>query len=80
VFLLGTGTRLTTGAGAADFLAATRGFALVTADQRLAFHGRLAARGLAAEPLAEVSGINYSKGERVDVTIYRLAGQAASPH
>ena len=73
VFLLGTDTRLVGGAGAAAWLQATDGaVAAVRDSEETAFR---AALGGAAERLAvlgTVDGLNYSKGDRLTLTVYRL--------
>lgn len=79
VFLLGTRTQLTTGAGAADALIDHGGAAIVEMREREAFDARLKARGVAAAPIAEIDGINYSKGDSVVLTIFRRAEEGTSP-
>jgi len=71
VFLLGTGTKLTTGEGAANFLAATPdGIALVSDREAAAFRAALAARQVGATAVDTVSGLNYSNGQRLTLTLY----------
>jgi 4-amino-4-deoxy-L-arabinose transferase-like glycosyltransferase len=74
VFLAGTGTVLTQGEGAARHLLGDPACALaaVEARERPAFDAALAAAGRSAEPLASVAGINYSKGDRLELTLFRL--------
>jgi 4-amino-4-deoxy-L-arabinose transferase-like glycosyltransferase len=73
VFLLGTDTRLTDGAGAADFL---RGgpcrFALLDgrASER-SFVQRAEATGLRYSPAGKVEGVNISTGRPVSISVYR---------
>ncbi len=72
VFLLGTGTRLVTGARAADIAAGRGGLALIEDRQRPAFLAKLVDLGASAQPLDQLSGINYSRGKPVHITIYRV--------
>jgi 4-amino-4-deoxy-L-arabinose transferase-like glycosyltransferase len=60
-------------AGMADAPVSAGGEALVSGRLDVEFHQRLAARGLAAQPLGSVSGIDYSDGERMTLTLYRIA-------
>lgn len=78
VFLLGTATTLGGGAEAADALIGG-GAAIVEARERAAFDARLVARGAVADPVAELSGFNYSKGEPVTLTIFRKAESDTAP-
>ncbi len=74
VFLLGTGTLLTTGAGAADRLIEDRrAAALVALDQEGAFQGRLAGAGIVVRQLGETRGYNYSKGRWTSLRLYARA-------
>jgi 4-amino-4-deoxy-L-arabinose transferase-like glycosyltransferase len=71
-FLVGTATRLTDGAGAAEFLA--QGgcrFALIEAQAEPAFRQRAQAIGLQYSPYRRVEGFNYSRGRAVTITVYR---------
>ena len=71
VFLLGTETRLTGGAGAAEFLAHTaRGVALVESREELAFRAALGSGEIAVHALGQIAGINYSNGRRLVLTLY----------
>jgi 4-amino-4-deoxy-L-arabinose transferase-like glycosyltransferase len=72
VFYLGTDTRLTDGTGAADVTADQGGLAIVEDSERGRFVSRLG--DLGAEPFAldTVTGLNYSKGKPVRITIYRV--------
>jgi hypothetical protein len=79
VFLLGTQTRLGDGADAADALVELGGAAIVEARARAAFEARLLERNAAAAPFAEIDGFNYSKGERVRLTVFRKTESAAAP-
>src|SRR5262245_44955872 len=75
VFLVGTSTRLTDGAGAADML--REGycrFALVEARQERAFVQRAEALGLRYAPGPRIEGINTNSGRFVSIAIYRSGG------
>jgi hypothetical protein len=72
VFLVGTSTRLTSGGGAADFLA--RGpcrFALIEARHERAFVQRAEALGLRYGGGPRVEGFNISGGRPLSIAIYR---------
>lgn len=72
VFLLGTGTRHGEGADAARYLAAERtAIVLVEARHRDTFLAEADALGLQPNEGATVSGLNYSRGKPVAVTLYR---------
>ncbi len=75
VFMVGQDTRLVDPAAAADFLAADPacGLALIGTRDAAAFQARLQAAGFTAVPRASVSGINYSTGRRLDLTLYQAA-------
>jgi 4-amino-4-deoxy-L-arabinose transferase-like glycosyltransferase len=79
VFQLGTATRLTDGRGAADAVARTPGLALVEDSERGAFLGRLAELRALPVAVGSVSGLNYSRGRTVHVTIYRVRTMPAPP-
>ena len=73
VFLLGSGTKLTDGPGAADYLAATpHAAAIITARDESAFQQRLAAVGRTAHLLGAVDGLNYSHGRPVHLSVWSL--------
>ena len=76
VFLLGTNTKLTDGAGAADLL---RGgycrFALVEAREQRAFAQRAEAIGLRYTLGPRIEGYNTNNGHQLSISIYR-AGKA----
>jgi 4-amino-4-deoxy-L-arabinose transferase-like glycosyltransferase len=74
VFALGTGTDLGDGADAAQGIADGRP-AIVEAREEPAFRKALAAEGLRAFPAATVTGIDYSNGDPMKLTIYRGAPQ-----
>ena len=75
VFLAGTATRLTDGAGAAEFL---RGgdcrFAFVEARQERTFAQRAEAIGLRYAAGPRIEAINISTGQPVTIAVYRSAG------
>lgn len=75
VFLLGTGTRLTSASGAADALAQDPvcTLALVTEDTRAAFDARLAAAGQKAAVVAQFDGFDFSKGAWQRLTLHEAA-------
>ena len=72
IFLLGTGTRIATGAGAADIAAGWGGLALIEDRQRPSFLAKLVDLGARATPLDVLAGINYSNGKPVHITVYRV--------
>lgn len=70
VFLLGTQTKLTDGAGAADYLLAHPGaLVVVESRQQAAFDARAAQTGLRVEPFAILDGFNYSRGKRASLAV-----------
>lgn len=72
VFLLGTQTLLTDGAGAAHhLLAAPDALAVVESREDAAFQAALAGRS--AETLATIQGFNYSRGREQALHLYRLS-------
>ena len=75
VFLAGTGTVLTDGRGAAEWLGSHRkcGIAAVTERERAAFLSAAARAGLRLRPGNSLEGINYSKGKRVAIRLYTVA-------
>lgn len=72
VFLLGTHTRLASGAGAGAMAAKQGGLALIERRQEPAFLTAVVAGHASVAPLEEVDGINYSRGRPSRVTIYRV--------
>ncbi|HEX5279055.1 MAG TPA: glycosyltransferase family 39 protein [Micropepsaceae bacterium] len=72
-FLLGTKTSLVDGPTAARVAAKSGGLALVSDDQRGTFLAGLAADGARATPLEDVTGLNYSRGHKMRITLYRIA-------
>jgi 4-amino-4-deoxy-L-arabinose transferase-like glycosyltransferase len=79
VFLMGSNTKLTDGAGAADVLSGgSCGFALVESRERLAFAQRAEAIGLRYLAGPRVEGININSGRPVSISIYRSGVRAAA--
>lgn len=74
VFQVGTKMKLSKSASdAADFLTKTpNSVAMIEQRMDSEFHQRLASQNFVAEPLGKVSGINYSRGDPVVLTLYRL--------
>lgn len=70
VFLLGTGTRLTGGAGAAEHLATGGTCALSLVEEREESAFRAALAGVEPVRLAEIPGFNYNTGKRIRLTLY----------
>ena len=64
---------LADGKGAAEASAHAGGLALVEDEARGDFLARLAELQADAKAVGEVSGINYSRGRKVHVTVYRVA-------
>ncbi|GAB6058166.1 ArnT family glycosyltransferase [Desulfonatronum parangueonense] len=76
VFLLGTNIRLINPIQAAHHLAEhPHGLALIESRRKAQFQDTLDEIGLAVEPLANVRGFNYSKGQWVTIGIYANAGR-----
>ncbi|HJW42724.1 MAG TPA: glycosyltransferase family 39 protein [Rhizomicrobium sp.] len=73
MFALGSETRLTNGAGAAETGAYQGGLALVEDSERAAFLARLAELDTDAAPLDQLSGFNYTRGRKVHITLYRVS-------
>ncbi len=75
VFLVGTRTLMTDGAGAADFL--RQGpcrYALVETHFERSFAQRAEAIGLRYAPSGRVDGINISGGRQISIAVYRSEG------
>jgi len=72
VFELGKETRLVNATAAADYLAshAACGLALIGAREEPVFQARLHILGMAPRALAEVDGIDYSTGRRLNLKLY----------
>ena len=66
VFLLGTQTEMSDGAGAASWLLSNpQAAAVVEASERNAFDATIARAGAAVTPLGVIEGVNYSNGKKV---------------
>jgi len=74
LFALGPDLGLADGAGAAELAARDGGLALIETREKGAFLARLAEKEADAVPLETVTGFNYSRGQKAEVTIYRVAG------
>jgi len=73
VFALGKDVVLADGRGAAEASARTGSLALVEDEYRGDFLARLAELQADAKEVGEVSGMNYSRGRKVHVIVYRVA-------
>jgi hypothetical protein len=73
-FAMGGGIRLLRdGPAAAEFLAGEAGrIAAVNDRQMEAFRSAAAAQGLALRPLGTVAGLNYVRGRRVALSLFRV--------
>lgn len=75
VFMTGTSTLLTDGAGAADFLGqGSCRFALIEYRSERQFAQRAEAIGLRYNVAARVDGYNFSQGKAISIAIYRSEG------
>jgi hypothetical protein len=75
VFMAGTGTLLTDGSGAADFLGqGSCRFALVESRTERAFVQRAEAIGLRYNVAKRIEGYNISWGKAVSIAIFRSEG------
>jgi 4-amino-4-deoxy-L-arabinose transferase-like glycosyltransferase len=72
VFLLGTNTQIQKGTTAADIAAKQGGLVLVEDHEKVKFLTRLGQDDAIAKPMDELSGFNYSRGEREHITFYRV--------
>ncbi len=80
VFWLGTDTLLTDGVGAAHAAAAQPGtVAIVDESDRALFLAELSTLGRRAIAVTTVQGLNYSKGRRVALTVFRIDVEPPSP-
>ena len=72
VFLLGQQTRLINPVQSAEFLLSEPhcNLALIDRRQQTEFLSRMATANVKALPLAEVKGLNYSTGQRLDLILY----------
>jgi len=73
VFALGKDVVLSSGKGAAEASARAGSLALVEDEALGDFLARLAELQADAKPVGEVTGLNYSRGRRMHVTLYRVA-------
>jgi hypothetical protein len=64
---------LADGKGAAEASSKSGGLALIEDDAQGDFLARLAELQADATPVGDLSGINYSRGRKVHVTLYRVA-------
>ncbi|HXJ02764.1 MAG TPA: glycosyltransferase family 39 protein [Micropepsaceae bacterium] len=71
-FLLGTETSLSDGSDAGHRTASAGGLALVSDDQRQPFLDAVATGGAHAKALEEIAGLNYSRGRKTKITLYRV--------
>jgi 4-amino-4-deoxy-L-arabinose transferase-like glycosyltransferase len=72
VFLAGTATRLTSAAGAAEFLAGGEcRFAFIETRQERLFAGQAEAIGLRYAPGPRIDAINMSTGQAITIAVYR---------
>jgi hypothetical protein len=75
VFMTGTGTLLTDGSGAADFLGqGSCRFALVEARSERVFVLRAEAIGLRYNVATRIEGYNISQGRAISIAIFRSEG------
>ncbi len=76
IFLAGTGTAVTDGAGAADFLnSGVCRFALIDAGSERAFTSHANALGLAYTRVKRIDGYNISIGKPVAMSLFRSAAK-----
>jgi hypothetical protein len=73
LFALGKDVVLSDGKGAAEASARDGGLALVEDAEQGDFLARLAELQADAQPVGELSGVDYSHGKREHVTLYRIA-------
>jgi len=73
VFLLGTDTRITTGAIASQIASRQGGLVLVEDRERDAFLAGLGTHDIEAFAVDGVQGYDYSHGRKVHITLYRVA-------
>ena len=75
-FLLGTHTAIDDGPEAGRTAAASGGLALVSDDSRTGFLDAIAKGGARADALEEIGGLNYSRGRKTTITLYRVVPHA----
>ena len=74
VFLLGTATKLTGGPDAAGILAKLPETLVLVSDREdAAFRAALQKDGISVDALGQVSGLDYSNGRAVTLTLYETA-------
>jgi 4-amino-4-deoxy-L-arabinose transferase-like glycosyltransferase len=73
LFALGPALNFSNGAGAADLATRNGGLALIESREKGSFLARLAEREGDATALGTVTGHDYSRGQAVAVTIYRVS-------
>lgn len=74
VFLLGTATKITGAENAAAIVAKLPDtLVLVSNREDATFHAALGKNGIAVDSLGDVSGLNYSNGRAVTLTLYETA-------
>jgi len=74
VFLSGTRTALPSAPGAADYLARDpKALVAVTGREAEAFLSEAAAKGVTPVPRHRLTGVNYNKGRREEITLYGRA-------
>ncbi len=74
VFLLGTATKLTGGPEAAPILAKLPETLVLVSDREdAAFRAALQKDGISVDALGQVSGLDYSNGRAVTLTLYETA-------
>ena len=71
-FLLGTKTSLSDGPEAGHKASSAGGLALVSDDQRQSFLDAVATDGGRVVALEEIDGLNYSRGRKTKITLYRV--------
>ncbi len=71
-FLLGTETRLVTGPVAGEEAARRGGLYVVSEDDRASFEQALEGSGMRAVVLSEIRGANYSNGQYMVLTLFRI--------
>jgi 4-amino-4-deoxy-L-arabinose transferase-like glycosyltransferase len=76
IFLLGAATRLSDGATAA-LAAGSGGAVIVEREEQASFEAAIEKLGLAVEAVAQIDGINYSKGDPVHLSVYVLKAGAS---
>jgi len=72
IFLLGTQTRIATGADAAHIAAQEGGLALIEDRERNGFLSALDRLNVQAYPVDQLSGLDYSRGRKMHITLYRV--------